>query len=63
MGEFLSLFPGTVLVMGNRASLKLSWILMVALELQWWSWESSQGASGGLVLILSSNGEHGVSIE
>ena len=58
-GVPLSLLPGAVLVMRNRAPLQLSWILMVALELQWWSWESSQGASGGLVLILSSNEEHG----
>ena len=36
---------------------------MVALELQWWSWESSQGALGGLVLILNSNGERGVPLE
>ena len=62
-GVSLSLFPGAVLVIENRAPLQLSWILMVALELQWWSWESFQDASGGLVLILSSNREHGVPLE
>ena len=33
-GVPLSLFPEAVLVMGNRAPLQLSWILMIALELQ-----------------------------
>ena len=56
-------FWEAVLVMGNRSPLHLSWIPMVALELQWWSWESSQGALGGLVLILNSNGERGVPLE
>ena len=62
-GVPLSFFWEAVLVMGNRSPLHLSWIPMVALELQWWSWESSQGALGGLVLILNSNGERGVPLE
>ena len=62
-GVPLSFCLRAVLVVGNRAPLQLSWILIVALELQWWSWEPSQGTSGGLVLILSSNGEHGVLLE
>ena len=62
-GVPLSLFPGAVLVRGNKAPLQLGWTLIVPLELQWWSWESFQGASGGLVLILSSSGEHGVPLE